>query len=513
LLDWLIKGAQVIDGTGQAAWTGDVGIDDARIVLDGLHDASAERVIDGPGLVVAPGFIDTHTHSDFELLTDPDHSAKLLQGVTTEVIGLDGLSFAPLSPRQREEMLEYVSGIDGLPPEGARWSSVEEFLALFDGGIACNAAYMVPHGALRIEAMGWKRRPCSADELVVMKRLLREGLAQGAFGISTGLTYAPCEFAETSELIALAEVAAEYGGLYDPHERFSKGDLLDCTTETIAIGRESGCAVLISHLFVLPKFAGRAEELVSLIDDAIAEGLDVQYDAHPYLEGNSWLAAIAPAWLGEGGPHTLKDKLCDAEVRSRVMAETDWEWDKLVISGIAGGDPEGLAGSSVAEIAQERGMPPAEVLCDLLAEYGWGIAAITGGRDPVDVPPIITHPACMICSDGILIGEHPHPRGFGVFPRILREYWRESGRLSLEEAVHKMSGLPAQRLGLGDRGVIAEGKQADLVLFDPQTVSEGNSMQEPKAPPLGIEYVFVNGQLAVDGGKRTNVVAGEMLRH
>ena len=511
VLDWLLTGLTVVDGTGAPARQGNVGIRGDAIALRDLQDAAA-RVLNCRGLVAAPGFIDTHTHSDLLLLTDQDHSVKLLQGVTTEVIGLDGASYAPLSPGRLAEMLEYGAGINGLPPPDTTWSSVAEFLALFDQGVACNALYMIPHGALRIEVMGWERRPARPDEIAAMASLLRQGLDEGGHGMSVGLTYAPGEFATTDELVALAEVLAEHDALYVPHERFHQGDLLDCTGETLDICRRAGCSALISHLFVLPKFSGRAGELLDLIDAGIAEGLDLHFDAHPYLAGNSWLAAIAPAWVAEAGPHTLREKLRDPGVRERVAAEIEWDWSKLTISGIAGGDTEGLEGMSVAQIAQDRGQTGAEAVVDLLAQHGWGIAAITGGRDPKDVPAIITHPRCMISSDGILVGGRPHPRGYGCFPRILREYWREGGLLSLEDAVHKMTGLPAQRLRLSDRGNIAEGLRADLVIFDPDTVAEGNSMQRPTDPPVGIRHVFVNGELAVIDGKRTDVAAGRMLR-
>jgi N-acyl-D-amino-acid deacylase len=526
VLDVLIRGGRVIDGAGNPWFSADVGLVGDRIAAVGrLADEPAARVIDADGLVVCPGFVDMHTHSDLQLLANPAHEAKVCQGVTLEVLGQDGLSYAPVTDDVLEQLRRQLAGWNDDPP-GFDWSwrSVGEYLDRLDEGIAVNAAYLVPHGTLRLCVVGADNRPPTADELAEMRRLLAEGLEQGAVGLSSGLTYTPGMYADDDELVALCEVLRDHGGFYCPHHRNYGLHALEAYADCVEIARRAGVPLHLAHAHLGYEVnKGRAPELLAIVDEARADGVDVTMDTYPYLAGATYLHAFLPSWVHEGGTTATLERLRDPELRERLRIEVEVEgcdgfhdipmdWGIIVISGARRPDSRRWLGRSVADAAAEAEARPIDFVCDLLVEEELGVSCIAHIGNEENVRTIMTHPAHTGGSDGILIGERPHPRSYGTFPRYLAVYVRELGILTLEQAVRKLTSLPAQRVGFPDRGLLRPGLAADVVCFDPDAVRDTATYEEPRRLPEGIPYVIVNGRFAVDEGRRTDELTGQALR-
>jgi N-acyl-D-amino-acid deacylase len=525
--DLLVRGATVIDGSGADGVVADVAIDAGRIVAVGgdAGAVSARRTIEAEGLVLCPGFIDMHAHSDLQILANPDHTAKVSQGVTTEVLGQDGLSFAPIDEPTRRAVRRQIAGWNGEPDDfDFSWDSVEGYLDRLDAGIACHAAYLVPQGTLRMMVVGTEDRAATPVELDRMRALLTDGLRQGAVGMSSGLTYTPGMFADTAELTDLCSVVAEFGGYYSPHTRSYGKGALDAYAEMVDVARRSGCPLHLTHATM--NFApnrGRALEFLALVDDARDEGLDVSLDTYPYLPGSTTLHAILPSWTATSGPEAFLASLDDSAVRERLRHELEevgtdgchgcvTEWETIQISGVRNTALSGYVGRSVDEIASAEGVPPSEVFFRILRDDNMATSILQHVGDEDNVQTIMRHPAHCGGSDGILVGGRPHPRSWGTFPRYLARYVRELEVLSLPECIHHLTGRPAGRLRLLDRGLVRQGFHADLVLFDPLRVRDAATFEEPRTQAEGIPWVLVDGTPVIEEGQRTEALPGRALR-
>jgi N-acyl-D-amino-acid deacylase len=525
MADLLITGALVLDGSGAPGVRADVAIEGDRIVAIGNDLPPGRRTIVADGLALSPGFIDMHAHSDLQILANPDHTAKVSQGVTLEVLGQDGLSFAPIDDPTRTAVRRQIAGWNGEPDDfDFSWSTVAGYLDRLDQGIACNAAYLVPQGTLRMMVVGTSNRAATRAELDEMKRLLAEGLRDGAVGMSSGLTYTPGMFASTDELVELCEVVAQYGGYYAPHQRSYGKGALDAYAEMVEVARRSGCALHLTHAVMnFSPNGGRGTELVAMIDKALAAGIDVTTDTYPYLPGATTLAAILPSWTAEGGPDALVARLRDPAMRERITYEMEnigsdgchgcvIEWETIEIGGVRNPALAGAVGRTVAALASEAGTSAAEVFYDLLIEDDLATSILQHVGHEENVRTIMRHRSHTGGSDAILVGAKPHPRSWGTFPRYLSRYVRELGVLELADCVHHLTGRPARRLRLTDRGLIRVGYRADLVLFDPLTVHDNATFDNPRQQASGIPYVIVNGVPVIDDGVRTDALPGNAIR-
>jgi len=526
-LDLLITGAQIVDGTGSPAAPGCLGIRDGRIVtLAADRSAAARRKIDAGGLVAAPGFIDVHTHSDLMLLAEPNAPAKIMQGVTTEVIGQDGLSYAPATETTLAHFREALKALNG-DPDGLAWDwrGLGEFLDRFDRRTAVNVAMLAPHGNLRAMVLGMENRPATGAELAEMQRLLDQAMQEGALGLSTGLTYAPCSFADTRELVGLCRVVARHGGYFAPHLRNYGPEMEAAVDEVLQVAAASGAPLHLTHFQAsFPSGVGKAGLYLERIARARLQGLEITLDAYPYLAGSTFLAGLLPTWTHEGGPEKLLARLADPGTRETIRREMEVtgsdgfqkvpaQWDIVVISDVAGRQNAALVGKTLDQIARLRGRPPFECFADLLVEEKLGVSCITFIGHEENLQQFMQDPKFMAGSDGLLIGARPHPRAWGTFARYLGRYVRQLGVLSLEECVRKMTSLPAWRLGLTDRGTLAPGQAADVVLFDPRAVRDTATYEHPRSHPEGIPYVLVNGTVVKDDGHPTGALCGLALRH
>lgn len=528
------RGATVVDGTGAERFVADVAVEGTRVVaVIGEHDARelalpADAVeVDASGLVLAPGFIDMHAHSELAVLQGVAHEAKIRQGVTTEVLGQDGLGYAPLDDAAAAVIPAQIAGWNGMPPE-VPWRSMGDLLGAVDAVSVANAAVLVPQGNLRMMVVGHENRRATADEIAQMCDLLGAAMDDGAFGMSSGLTYTPGMYADTAELEALCRVVAERGGYWAPHTRSYGGAALDAYREALDIGRRSGCPIHLTHATM--NFApnrGRASELLALVDAALDDGVDVTLDTYPYLPGATTLAALLPSRLAESGDLLGTIAALDDAGREAVRVELEEigcdgfhgeraDWEAIQISGTADPALAELVGRTVAEIASSSGRRAVDVVLDTILADGGATGILMHIGDEQNVRAIMRHPRHTGGSDGILIGARPHPRGRGTFPRYLGHYVRELGVLSLEEAVRHLSGTPAARLGLdrGDapRGVLREGATADLVLFDPETIAAGATFESPHEAPTGVIEVLVGGVPVVLGTRVTGATPGGALR-
>ncbi|MFE9098633.1 amidohydrolase family protein [Streptomyces sp. NPDC007264] len=532
LADLVIRDADVVDGSGAPSYRADVAVKGGRIVSivkeaagAGCQRPRAVRELDAEGLALSPGFIDMHSHSDLALLRDPDHSAKAAQGVTLEVIGQDGLSYAPVDDRTLAEVRSAITGWNGRGDDiDFTWRSVGEYLDRLDQGIAVNAAYLIPQGTVRMLAVGWEDREATPEELDRMRRLVAEGMRQGAVGMSSGLTYTPGMYAKDAELTELCRVVAEYGGYYCPHHRSYGAGALKAYEEMVALAREAGCPLHLTHATM--NFAvneGRAPDLLSLLDEALAAGADITLDTYPYTPASTTLAALLPSWASEGGPEEILRRLADDTVAERIRHGMEVlgsdgchgvpvEWDTIEISGVSDPALESYVGRTVQEVADVRGEEPWAIARRLLVENRLGPTILQHVGHEENVRAIMRHRVHTGGSDGILQGAKPHPRAYGTFPHYLGRYVRELGVLSLEECVAHLTSRPAARLRLPDRGLVREGYRADLVLFDPATVAAGATFERPRTLPAGIPYVLVDGRFVIEEGRRTDVLAGRAVR-
>ncbi|GGR99464.1 N-acyl-D-amino-acid deacylase [Streptomyces humidus] len=535
--DLVIRDADVVDGSGADSYRADVVVDDGRIVAivkeaaaAGCQRPRAVRELDAEGLVLSPGFIDMHAHSDLALLRDPDHSAKAAQGVTLEVLGQDGLSYAPVDDSTLAGVRRAVAGWNG-PGDDVDfdWRSVGEYLDRldhgFDGrGIAVNAAYLVPQGTVRALVVGWEGRPATPAELDRMRRLVAEGLEQGAVGLSSGLTYPPGMYAGNAELGELCRVVARYGGYYCPHHRSYGAGALEAYAEMVELTANAGCALHLAHATVnFGVNEGLAPELLALLDEALDSGADISFDTYPYTAGCTTLAALLPGWASEGGPAEVLRRLADDATAERIRHDLEVtgsdgchgvpvDWETIEISGVTDPALGDFVGRTVHASAALLGETPWATARRLLTDDGLGPTILQHVGHEENVRAIMRHRAHTGGSDGILTGAKPHPRAYGAFPRYLGHYVRESGLMSLEECVAHLTGRPAARLRLPDRGLVREGYRADLVLFDPGTVAAGSTYESPRTLPTGIPHVLVDGRFVIEDGRRTDVLAGRAVR-
>ena len=545
MFERVISGGHVADGTGARLRVADVGISDGRIGAVGdLASADAADRLDVTGRVVAPGFIDIHSHSDF-IVPVEEHgeilAPFLAQGITTIVTGNCGYSPAPVNPDTAEELESYTTFLRG-PDLPRAWDSFGTYLSFLDEhGVAMNVVPLVAHGALRIEQVGFQGRELEPDERAAMRASLERAMEEGAFGLSSGLLYAPGIFAPPEEIEALAGGLAAYEGIYTSHIRGSSETLLSATKEVIRVGELNGVRCQHSHIeaFGKPHWP-KIETIIGLHEQARERGVDTGFDVIPYIAANTTLLAIFPPWALAGGVVALLARLRDPQQRERIRRSIDedipgwpcwipgaWPhnlveatgWDNISLLWVESEANKGLEGKTLTEVADIRGTDPFDAAADIvLEENGHAMALYVGVSgdlsDDSGLRTLLRHPWASIETDAILTGRGvPHPAAYGAFPRVLGHFSRDEGLFSLEEAIRKMTSLPAERFGLRTRGRIAEGYAADLVVFDPATVDDRTTYQKPTEAPSGIEHVFVNGDLVVDrGAVDTSRRSGSVLR-
>ncbi|MBC7340078.1 MAG: D-aminoacylase [Firmicutes bacterium] len=530
-LDLVIRGGMLVDGTGNPWVRADVGISGGRIAVVGhLEGEAGCRVLDATGMVVAPGFVDIHSHSDLALLVDGRALSKVLQGVTTEVVGNCGLSAAPLVGAAVEYLQDTARHLADYIPWN--WSTVDGYLGELERrGVSVNVATLVGHRTLRVGVMGHTARAATAEEMARMAALLDRALEEGAWGLSTGLAYAPGSWAEQGELVELCRVAARHHAFYSSHIRDEEGGVVEAVREALEVSRLSGEPVQISHHKGVGRHhRGRAEDTLALIGRyRLRAGVDVSFDVYPYTAASTWLSAYLPAWATEGGRAGLLGRLGRPEDRARIREGMRRElfeghdppsvWREFLVArvGRAGGHPH--EGKSLAEIAGLRGQDPYETVFDLLVEGEGLVQVIRFETTEAEVMTLLRHPLSLVGSDGSALATegplavgHPHPRNFGTFPRVLARYVRERGVLSLEEAIRKMTSGPAGRVGIRDRGLLLPGMRADVVVFDPVRIRDTATYREPKRYPEGIAWVLVNGEVVVEEGRHTGARPGMVLR-
>lgn len=519
MLDLLICGGFVIDGTGNPGFYADVAVEDERVrILRGdTSGVEARRRVHASGRIVCPGFIDMHAHSGLVILAEPQHEPKVRQGVTTELIGVDGNSYAPFQSHDDfRRFVQINSGLDGNPTLPGRWSTVEQYLDMFAQRVAVNVVYIVGNSPLRIGALGWDDRPATAAELANMRALLRTAMEEGAFGMSTGLDYPPGSYADTAELTELSREAARLGGIYHTHVRYSLGDrFLDPFREALDIGRGSDVPVHITHFYHRTTSAGGASRMLGLVEDARESGLDVTFDSYPYNLSSTRLTILLPQWTHDGGPERLTEVLRDPATRARLrqdMGPRASSWGDMWLTNFHKAANHRFEGRSIQQAADMLDRDPVDVVCDLLVDEALEVSYVSAGGNLATLPKFVSHPLSMVGSDALLIGDYPSPRTYGCFPIILAEFVREERFMALPDAIRKMTSFPAQRLGLPDRGLLRDGFKADVVVFNAKTVKAPATRTQPKQFPIGIDYVIVNGQVVVDEGKHTGVLAGRALR-
>ena len=527
-LDVVIRGGTVVDGTGTPGVIADIGISGDRITAIGDIPESASdgaRTIDAIGMHISPGFIDVHSHADAALLNDGQHASGIRQGVTTEIISPDGLTLAPLSADNYKMYNQYLSGILGLAPDDVDMSSIEAARKNYHRKTACNVAMFAAHGPIRLETAGMIDVPLNGDLLTATKQLLRESLEQGAVGFSTGLSYFPHSWSDTDELCELMEVTKEFDRpmsihlrSHNRHRAFGGGGV----AEAVEVARRTGSKLHFEHHRTTPKSAGHIAELMEPIDKAKAEGLDITLECYPYTVGSSFPLAYFPGYFHEGGSEPileiLKDKTKRTEVISRMGEDAYSTPGGNVWTFIGSEKYKHFEGQLFEDVASEWGLSVEEMMCRIMVETS--LACGMRGAPPAniakwhqvedDVMQLLSRPDYMIGSDSISAGSVPHPRGHGCFARFVGRL-RRRYNYPIEQVIQRVTQNPAERFGLTDRGVFAEGKFADLVIFDEQKINDRATFDDPIAYPEGVPFVLVNGALVVDQEEVTGIMAGHAI--
>ena len=525
--DTIIRGGTIYDGSGTTPYRADIALKSQRIAAIGdLGGASGRIEIDATGKAVSPGFINMIGWGVTSLIKDGRGISDISQGITLEVFG-EGNSMGPLSPSMREEFPKYW---DQITPS---WKSLGEYLEfLEDRGVSSNVASFIGATTARIHVVGRDDVKASPSQLEEMQALVKDAMQEGAVGVASSLIYTPASFANTEELIALASAASEYGGIYASHMRNEGKGIFEALDELITIAREADIPAEIYHLKIsYPPFWNRFDDVLAVIEDARRSGLKITADMYPYPAGSTGLDAIMPPWVKEGGIDQWIARMQDPETRAKLiqaMRENPDDWDNRLASGGADSvllvefrnpDLKHLAGMTLAEVAQQRGMSPEETAMDLVIEDRTRVGAMYFNQSEDVVRKAIQQPWVSFCTDAVSIAaegdqllNHRHPRTYGTFPRVLGHYVRDLQLLSLEQAVHRASGLPATNLSLRDRGFLREGYFADVLVFDPDTVQDHATFEKPHQYSTGMEKVFVNGELVFDDGEHTGALPGQVVR-
>lgn len=535
--DIIIANGTVVDGSGNPGYSADVGIvGDQVIAIGNLDGEASRRTIDATGKIVAPGFIDMHTHSDMSVLFDPHTNSKIFDGVTTEVVGNCGIGVAPVSETNRQLLIDYLGTrmIGNLPVKlELHWSSMTEYLDYVrQHPAALNVVALLAHGAVRIAVMGFDKDTPSEAQMEEMKALVSAGMAEGAVGFSSGLIYMPGEFSSTEELAELSREINPYRGFYVTHIRNESEGVFDALEEALIIGKTAAVPVHISHLKVAGQSVwGRSPQLLARIDKANQDGVETTFDVYPYTSGMTGLTACLPPWAFEGGVEKLLTRLADAETRARIIADVEngipgWQnlfkaaggWENITITTVNSQANKGLEGKTIQQIASLQGKDPYTAVFDLLLAEKGKVLIVLLLMAEADLINILKHPMAMVGSDGMSVSTEgimsfgmPHPRAFGTRARVLGRYVREKKILSLEEAVKKMAYMPAWRLGLSKRGLLKVGYYADVVVFDPATVRDNAEYSDPKHYSTGFDYVVVNGNVVLAEGVHQKVFRGRVL--
>ena len=525
MFDLLIKNAKIVDGSCTPWYIADVAVKDGKIARIGRIDDEALEIVDADHKVLAPGFIDIHSHTDAALLLHKQNESRILQGITTELGGDCGFSPMPLTPERREVLKNRYFGFTEkeLEPD---WEDTAGFLDKVEAnGTSVNYATLAGHGSIRIAAMDFDDREPSTQELEKMRKLTAQFMEQGCYGFSTGLIYPPSSYANTNEIIELAKVAASYGGFYKSHIRWEGDDVIQAVEETIEVAEKTGIPAQIDHHKVLGRknWKYKSHATIARIARAREDGLDITADQYPYTATATYLATNIPGWAHEGGTPKLLERLKDPETRKKLAQEIrenaekiQRSWSDLYVSSVQSEKNAWVMGKNIEVIARELGKEPIDTIIDLLIEEGCFVDQINFAMHEDDVEYIMKQPFVMIGSDGsaypMATKKVPHPRSFGAFPRVLAKYCRQQKLFSLETAIHKMTGMSAARIGLHDRGLIKAGMWADLVLFDFDKINDTPSFTKPAVPCEGILRVYVNGALTALNGVHTGCCAGKVLR-
>ena len=528
-IDILIKNAFVVDGTGQPAFRGDLAVAGDRIAAVSTSlSKEAQKIIQADGLVLAPGFIDIHSHIDRLIFRNPFAQSKIFQGITTDVSGNCGIGAFPVNPLRQETLTDYLKMHSfRFPADGITWTDFSGYAdKLEKSGVALNIVPLVPHGALRIAVMGMENREPRPDELARLEELLDINLQQGGWGMSTGLIYPPGIFSQTAELLSLAAILSRHQALYATHVRDEDTDLFGGLEEAIRIGKKSGVRVEVSHLKSMgQKNWGLSGRILDRLEEARKEGVDISADQYPYDATSTILAALIPRWAQEGSPEEMLRKLSSDTLHQRIKEETDQAIlfrggpKQIMIAAVMTGKNQRLVGKDIGTIAEEWKTPPADAVIRLLLEEKAAVEAIYFTLSETDVETIVADEKVAVCTDGDGLDPEkdaalsPHPRSYGTFPRVIGLYVRQKGLLSLPAAVYKMTGLPASRLGLSDRGLLRAGFAADLVLFDRHSINDMSEFLNPHRYPVGISHVFVNGRPVILEGRLTGETPGKVLKH
>lgn len=521
MFDLIIKNGFIIDGTGSKGYLCDVAIANDRIIKIGdLKKEKAKKIIDATGLIVAPGFIDIHSHSDWRIFSALKTENVIRQGITTEVVGQCGDSPFPVIDNRAHEIFDYFLS-QKINNEILKWSSAKEFFNIVEEvGLSHNIVPLVGHGTIRMNVMGYEKRKATEDEIKKMKELVEETMKSGAFGISTGFPYPPGVFADTDEVVELCKIIARYNGVYTTHLRNQSKKLIESIEEAIEIGEKSGVRVNISHLKASDKENwGKVIEGIDIMNSARDKGLNIICDVYPYTAASNPLSSEFPGWIHEGGNDKLIERLKDQGIRKKLRDEMPREqdelWSLIYICDVKCYNHKINIGKNIKEIAMERGETSLDTACDLLIENHGIVQVNVVCMSEEDVEYVLSYKYAAIGADGgvfITKGYTGHPRAFGAFPAFIGTYIRDKKLVTLEEGIRKITSLPAEFIGIKDRGVIGERMYADIVLFNYDNIMAKATYEKPAEYPQGIEYVIVNGKVQFNNGVNNNVPCGKVIR-
>jgi len=538
-LDLIIKNGKIVDGTGNPWYKADICIENGKIAKIGrIKDMKSEKLIDAKGLIVCPGFIDVHSHADPSIFINAKQESTVRQGITTHVVGNCGLSLAPINSDTVDLLTNYFEELlPSCKEQKIEWTTFEEYLKKAEErNLSTNMVHLVGHGTIRIAVMGVEAREPNEIELTKMKSLVDEAMQAGAIGLSTGLLYPPGMFAKTDELIELSKVVSRYNGIYSSHIRSYGGQLRKSLNEAIEIGEKARVKVQVSHLSVFGSpFWGSSKRVLRIIEKARTKGIEVNSDMHPYDSVSAELITLLPPWAHEGGKGKLLERLKDKESREKIKQDQlhgsegrdEWAppdiigWENVLVIMFSTEKNKFLEGKSIKDIAELRNTDPLSALHEILIEENANLnMIIIHLRGEEDIIRFMQEPLVAFETDasttapyGVLAESKPHPRGYGTYPKILGAFVRESQIISLEEAIRKMTSLPAISVDLFDRGLLKDGFWADVVIFNPNTIIDKATYADPHQYPEGIEYVIVNGEIVIEQGNHTEKLPGKVLRH